>query len=41
MGPAVGEMMARLLVDDESPDPQFRLTRIAAPPSAGCSGRWA
>jgi glycine/D-amino acid oxidase-like deaminating enzyme len=40
MGPAVGETMARMLVDDESPDPQFRLTRFAAPPPAGWSGRW-
>ena len=40
MGPAVGEMMARLLMDDESPDPQFRLARFAVPPVAGWSGRW-
>ena len=40
LGPAVGEMMARLVMDDESPDPQFRLARFAVPPATGWSGRW-
>ena len=40
MGPAIGEMMARVLLDDETPDPQFSLSRFASPPASGWSGRW-
>jgi glycine/D-amino acid oxidase-like deaminating enzyme len=40
MGPAVGEMMARLLMNDESPEPQFGLSRFAAAPDSGWRGRW-
>ena len=40
MGPAIGEMMASLLLDEETPDPQFSLSRFAVPPASGWTGRW-
>ena len=40
LGPAVGEMMASLLLDDAPPDPQFRLSRFASPPDGGWQQRW-
>ena len=40
MGPAIGEMLARLLSDDDTPEPQFRLARFAAPPVEGWAGMW-
>ncbi len=40
MGPAVGEMMASVLLDDEPPDPQFSLSRFATPPAGGWQERW-
>ena len=40
MGPAVGEMMASVLLDGEPPDPQFRLWRFATPPAGGWQERW-
>jgi sarcosine oxidase len=40
MGPAIGEMVAGLLLDDETVDPQFSLSRFAVPPASGWGGRW-
>lgn len=40
LGPAIGQMMARVLLDGEAPDPQFALSRLAAPPPEGWRGRW-
>jgi glycine/D-amino acid oxidase-like deaminating enzyme len=40
MGPAIGEMMAAVLLDGVAPDPQFSLARFVAPPAGGWAGRW-
>jgi sarcosine oxidase len=40
MGPAIGEMMASVLLDEVEPDPQFSLSRFAVPPDSGWMGRW-
>ena len=40
MGPAIGEMMASLVLDDEAPNPQFSLSRLGATPVGGWQQRW-
>ncbi len=40
MGPAVGEMVASLVLADSVPDPQFSLSRFGAPPSRGWEKKW-
>src|SRR4030095_7876020 len=40
MGPAVGEMVASLVLGDAAPDPRFQLARFAAPPATGWETRW-
>jgi sarcosine oxidase len=40
MGPAVGELVASLVVGDSLPDPEFSLTRFGAPPSGGWQKKW-
>jgi len=40
MGPAVGEMVASLVLGDSTPDPQFSLARFGAPPSGGWQKKW-
>jgi sarcosine oxidase len=40
MGPAVGEIVAGLALGESTPDPQFSLSRFAAPPPAGWQGKW-
>ena len=35
MGPAIGEMVASLVLTDSVPDPQFSLSRFVAPPRGG------
>jgi sarcosine oxidase len=40
MGPAVGEMMTSLVLDDAVPNAQFSLSRFTAPPSGGRQARW-
>ena len=40
MGPAVGELIASLALDESEPDPAFRLARFAGSPAAGWQTRW-
>ena len=40
IGPAVGEMMASVLIEEGAADPQFSLTRFATPPAGGWQERW-
>jgi sarcosine oxidase len=40
MGPAVGEMVASLVLDDATSDPQFRLARFGTPPTGGWQKKW-
>ena len=40
MGPAIGELLASLLLDGVEPDPAFRLARFAAPPPGGWPPKW-
>jgi glycine/D-amino acid oxidase-like deaminating enzyme len=40
MGPAVGEMVASVVLADSPPDAQFSLARFVAPPRAGWEKRW-
>jgi glycine/D-amino acid oxidase-like deaminating enzyme len=40
MGPAIGEMMADLLLNGGAPDAQFSLARFVQPPTGGWTGRW-
>jgi glycine/D-amino acid oxidase-like deaminating enzyme len=40
MGPAVGEMMASLVLDGAATEPQFTLARFTAPPAEGWRQKW-
>lgn len=40
MGPAVGELVASLVLDGSGPDTQFSLSRLAAPPGGGWQRKW-
>jgi glycine/D-amino acid oxidase-like deaminating enzyme len=40
MGPAIGEMVASLVLDDSPPEPIFRLARLATPPPGGWQAKW-
>lgn len=40
MGPAVGELLASMILDDRDPDPVFTLARFAAPPVEGWQAKW-
>jgi sarcosine oxidase len=40
MGPAVGEMVASLILGDASPDPLFALARFVTPPPGGWQKKW-
>src|SRR4029453_1125904 len=40
MGPAVGEMVAVLVLNESAPDPQFSLDRFKSPPAAGWRPKW-
>ena len=40
MGPALGEMVAKLIYGDAEPDLQFGLRRFAAPPDGGWDRKW-
>lgn len=40
MGPAIGEMVAALVLDNSQPDPLFGLARFAAPPAGGWDEKW-
>jgi monomeric sarcosine oxidase len=40
MGPAIGEMVAALVVDGAAPEPQFSLARFGAPPAEGWRLKW-
>lgn len=40
MGPAIGEMMASLILDDGEPEPAFSLRRFAAAPPSGWQEKW-
>jgi glycine/D-amino acid oxidase-like deaminating enzyme len=41
MGPVIGQIVASLVLGETSIDPQFALTRFAAPPAAGWRPKWA
>lgn len=40
MGPAVGELVASLILEERDPDPVYRLSRFAAPPPDGWQPKW-
>jgi glycine/D-amino acid oxidase-like deaminating enzyme len=40
MGPALGEVMASMVLEDRDGDPQFGLARLAAPPAGGWQQKW-
>ncbi len=40
MGPAVGEMVASLVLTDSVPDTQFSLSRFVSPPRGGWDKKW-
>jgi glycine/D-amino acid oxidase-like deaminating enzyme len=40
MGPALGEMVASLVLGDGTPDPQFSLARFNVPPAGGWDRKW-
>jgi glycine/D-amino acid oxidase-like deaminating enzyme len=40
MGPAVGEMMAGLILDGATPEPSFALRRFGNPPTGGWREKW-
>ena len=40
MGPALGEMLASYVLGTATPDPQFALARLAAPPRGGWEEKW-
>jgi glycine/D-amino acid oxidase-like deaminating enzyme len=40
MGPAIGEMVASLVLGEGKPDPMFALRRFAAPPREGWQDKW-
>ena len=40
MGPAIGEMVAQLVMHDAEPDPRFALTRLNSPPTGGWREKW-
>jgi hypothetical protein len=40
MGPAIGEMVASIVLANAVPDAQFSLARFAAPPRGGWEKRW-
>lgn len=39
-GPAVGEVVAALVLDEATPDPRFSLERFATPPIEGWQLEW-
>jgi glycine/D-amino acid oxidase-like deaminating enzyme len=41
MGPAVGEALARCILDGATPEPAFSLRRFAATPAGGWKAKWA
>jgi glycine/D-amino acid oxidase-like deaminating enzyme len=40
MGPAVGELVARTIMDDGGVDPRFALERFSSPPTGGWREKW-
>jgi glycine/D-amino acid oxidase-like deaminating enzyme len=40
MGPVIGEILASCLLDGASPEAQFALARLAAPPRGGWEAKW-
>jgi sarcosine oxidase len=40
MGPALGEVLASYVLGTATPDPQFALARLAAPPRGGWEEKW-
>lgn len=40
MGPAVGETLASYVLEAATPDPQFRLARLASAPRGGWQAKW-
>jgi glycine/D-amino acid oxidase-like deaminating enzyme len=40
MGPVVGEVVAALVLDGETPEPQYALGRFASAPAAGWQPKW-
>jgi len=40
MGPAVGELLASIVLDDDTTPPQFALQRFATPPAGGWQEKW-
>jgi sarcosine oxidase len=40
MGPAIGEHIASLVLGTATPEPQFALSRLAAPPAGGWEEKW-
>jgi glycine/D-amino acid oxidase-like deaminating enzyme len=40
MGPAIGEHVAAAVLGSAPPEPQFRLSRFAAPPAGGWEEKW-
>jgi sarcosine oxidase len=40
MGPALGEMIARVVMDDGEPDRRFALSRFSSPPTGGWREKW-
>ena len=40
MGPAIGEMVASLVLDGATPDPQFSLARFGTPATGGWRKKW-
>jgi glycine/D-amino acid oxidase-like deaminating enzyme len=40
MGPALGEVMASMVLEDRDGDPQFGLARLAAAPAGGWQQKW-
>ncbi len=41
MGPAIGEALARCILDGAAPEPAFSLQRFAAAPAGGWKAKWA
>ncbi len=41
MGPAIGEIVAALVLGQSEPDPTFGLARFASPPAGGWKPKWA
>ena len=40
MGPAIGEMVAALVLGAATPEPQFSLARFSAAPKNGWEEKW-